>query len=65
MQEFVFLIKKCFDKSIVILISILEKDRQSKTDTVKKNDELMPQKIQILGEILHDGEVNRLRHNPH
>lgn len=34
---------------------MLEKEKQSKTDTVKKNDELMPDKIQILGTIPHDG----------
>jgi hypothetical protein len=34
-------------------------------DTVKKNGEICPDKIQMLGVIPHDGEVNRVRHNPY
>lgn len=37
----------------------------AKTDTVRKNDEIPQEKIQVLGMIPHDGEVNRVRHNPH
>ena len=32
---------------------------------MKKNDEMIPEKIQIQGFIPHEGEVNRVRHNPH
>lgn len=42
-----------------------ERELPSKNDTVRKNDDLMPDKIQIQGWIPHDGEVNRIRHNPH
>lgn len=41
-----------------------EKEKLAKTDTVKKNDEIPQEKIQVLGLIPHDGEVNRVRHNP-
>lgn len=45
--------------------SYVEKEKLAKTDTVKKNDEIPQEKIQVLGLIPHDGEVNRVRHNPH
>lgn len=41
------------------------KDRVLKpTETIRKNDESMPDKIIVQHQIQHDGEVHRIRHHP-
>ena len=64
-QKSEFLIKASFEKNMVKMDFMLENVKINKNDVVKKNDEVMPEKIQIQAYIPHEGEVNRIRHNPH
>ena len=57
--------KACSEKHMVQINFTLENTKVNKNDVVKKNDEVMPEKIQIQAYIPHEGEVNRVRHNPH
>jgi histone-binding protein RBBP4 len=34
------------------------------SETIRKNDDSMPDKIVVQHQIEHDGEVNRIRHHP-
>ena len=57
--------KPSCEKNMVRCEFYEENAKINKNDVVKKNDEVMPEKIQIQAYIPHDGEVNRIRHNPH